>query len=71
MRKYSKLIPLLVISTFLMVPAAFSEEPKTLSVIDDRGGTVDVPASPERIASISYLATDVALALGIKPRSFQ
>ncbi len=37
MRKYSKLIPLLVISTFLMVPAAFSEEPKTLSVIDDRG----------------------------------
>ncbi|RWC27790.1 ABC transporter substrate-binding protein [Mesorhizobium sp.] len=40
---------------------------KTLSIVDDRGVAVEVPAGPERLASISYFATDVALALGLKP----
>ncbi|MCO6188506.1 ABC transporter substrate-binding protein [Rhizobium sp. L1K21] len=38
-----------------------------VTVEDDRGVSVDVPAKPQRIASISYFATDVALALGLKP----
>lgn len=40
---------------------------KTLSIVDDRGTTIEVPANPKRIASISYFATDVAFALGVKP----
>lgn len=40
---------------------------KALSVTDDRGVTVTLPVSPERIAGISYQAIDTALALGIKP----
>lgn len=44
-----------------------AEDAKAVSIVDDRGATVEVAANPKRIASISYLATDVALALGIKP----
>nr|WP_046120972.1 ABC transporter substrate-binding protein [Ensifer aridi] len=44
-----------------------ADENKTLSLVDDRGVAVEVPASPTRIASISYFAADVALALGVKP----
>nr|WP_026614155.1 ABC transporter substrate-binding protein [Ensifer aridi] len=44
-----------------------ADENKTLSLVDDRGVAVEVPASPKRIASISYFAADVALALGVKP----
>lgn len=47
--------------------SATADEAKTLSIVDDRGVTVEVPAHPQRIASISYFATDVAFALGIKP----
>ncbi|MDX1004678.1 ABC transporter substrate-binding protein [Sinorhizobium medicae] len=47
--------------------SAHADEIKTLSVIDDRGVAVAVPAPPKRIASVSYFAADVALALGIKP----
>ena len=36
-------------------------------VTDDRGVEVQLPAHPKRIASISFFADDVALALGIKP----
>jgi len=39
----------------------------TQKVTDDRGVEVTVPAHPQRIASISFFADDVALALGIKP----
>ena len=46
---------------------AFAEDKKTLSIVDDRGLTVQAPVNPKRIASVSYLAVDVALALGIKP----
>jgi len=44
-----------------------ADENKTLSLVDDRGVAVEVPASPKRIASISHFAADVALALGVKP----
>jgi iron complex transport system substrate-binding protein len=42
-------------------------EDATQKVTDDRGVQVELPAHPQRIASISYFADDVALALGIKP----
>ncbi len=44
-----------------------AQDAKTLAITDDRGVEVEVPAQPKRIASISYFADDVALALGIKP----
>ncbi|WP_245586981.1 hypothetical protein [Pelistega indica] len=44
-----------------------SQNNNTLSITDDRNVTVEVPAKPQRIAAISYLAVDVGLALGIKP----
>lgn len=55
------------LSAILMAGAAQAEEGKKVSIVDDRGVTVEVPAQPQRIASISYFADDVALALGIKP----
>lgn len=39
----------------------------TQKVVDDRGVEVEIPVNPKRIASISFFADDVALALGIKP----
>lgn len=51
----------------LSAGSAFAEGPKTIPVVDDRGVTVEAPVNPKRIAAISYLAVDVALALGIKP----
>ncbi|MGY5811261.1 ABC transporter substrate-binding protein [Rhizobium sp. LEGMi198b] len=51
----------------LISGSAFAEEKQTLSIVDDRGVTVQAPVNPKRIASVSYLAVDVALALGIKP----
>lgn len=53
--------------TALAAGPVAAEDSKTVSIADDRGATVQVAASPKRIASVSYLATDVALALGIKP----
>ncbi|WP_265975019.1 ABC transporter substrate-binding protein [Brucella intermedia] len=50
-----------------LTTSALAQERKTLSIVDDRGVTVEVPAQPKRIAGISYLAADVAFALGIKP----
>lgn len=47
--------------------ASHAEDGKSRAFTDERGVTVQVPAHPQRIASISYFATDVALALGIKP----
>lgn len=55
------------IVTMLSHGAAFAADAKTVSVVDDRGVSVQVPAQPKRIASISYFADDVAFALGIKP----
>lgn len=43
------------------------EEVAIVRVVDARGIAVAVPASPQRIAAISYFAADTALALGMKP----
>lgn len=51
----------------LCTGSAAADDAKTLSIVDDRGVTVEVPANPQRIASISYFAADVAFALGIRP----
>ncbi|MBX5009608.1 ABC transporter substrate-binding protein [Rhizobium lentis] len=55
------------LSAMLITGAAQADDGKKVSIVDDRGVTVEVPAQPKRIASISYFADDVALALGIKP----
>lgn len=54
-------------TVLLVASAAHAGDAATLTVTDDRGVKVEVPAQPKRIASISYFADDVALALGIKP----
>ncbi|ANL66363.1 iron-siderophore ABC transporter substrate-binding protein [Rhizobium phaseoli] len=51
----------------MLAAGAAHAQDKKVSIVDDRGVTVEVPAQPKRIASISYFADDVALALGIKP----
>lgn len=68
MPKISKLAAGLSLALCLAgVVAVHAEDAKTRAFTDARGVSVEVPAHPERIASISYFATDVALALGIKP----
>lgn len=67
MRNVSRGFYGLGLAFYLLTGPALADSAKTLSVVDDRGVTVEVPAHPERIASISYFATDVALALGLKP----
>ncbi|MBB2676106.1 UNVERIFIED_ORG: iron complex transport system substrate-binding protein [Rhizobium esperanzae] len=62
-----KFFSVLGLSAMLMAGGAQAEDGKKVSIVDDRGMTVEVPAQPKRIASISYFADDVALALGIKP----
>lgn len=47
--------------------AGHAEGPKTRTFTDERGVAVEVPAHPQRVASVSFFATDVALALGLKP----
>ncbi|MCM2473760.1 ABC transporter substrate-binding protein [Rhizobium sp. CG5] len=47
--------------------AGHAEDAKTRTFIDERGVAVQVPAQPKRVASVSFFATDVALALGLKP----
>lgn len=51
----------------LAMGPAWAQDKPTVAVLDDRGVTVRVPAAPKHIAGISYLAADLALALGIKP----
>lgn len=45
----------------------WADENKTINAIDDRGVSAEVSVHPQRIASISYFAADVALAFGLKP----
>ncbi|ANM11194.1 MULTISPECIES: ABC transporter substrate-binding protein [unclassified Rhizobium] len=67
MTRYARrFFSVLGLSAMLAAGAAHAED-KKVSIVDDRGVIVDVPAQPKRIASISYFADDVALALGIKP----
>lgn len=49
------------------VSAGHAEDARMRTVTDERGVSVEVPVKPERIAAISFFATDVALALGLKP----
>lgn len=51
----------------LAVGSARADDAPTRSVVDARGVSVQVPAKPQRVASISYLAADVALAVGVTP----
>ncbi|MBS7706285.1 ABC transporter substrate-binding protein [Chelatococcus asaccharovorans] len=51
----------------VMAGPALAQDAKTQSLVDDRGVKVEIPGHPTRVAGISYLAADVALALGIKP----
>ncbi|MBB4477748.1 ABC transporter substrate-binding protein [Rhizobium etli] len=68
MARYARnFLSVLGLSAMLMAGGAQAEDGKKVSIVDDRGVTVEVPAQPKRIASISYFADDVALALGIKP----
>ncbi|MBB4572509.1 ABC transporter substrate-binding protein [Rhizobium lentis] len=68
MTRYAhKIFTALGLSAVLVAGAAHADDNKKISIVDDRGVTVEVPAQPTRIASISYFADDVALALGIKP----
>ncbi|ARO30760.1 iron-siderophore ABC transporter substrate-binding protein [Rhizobium sp. NXC14] len=66
-RYVHKFFSALGLSAMLVAGAAQADDGKKVSVVDDRGVTVEVPAQPKRLASISYFADDVALALGIKP----
>lgn len=51
----------------LAVGSARADDAPTRSVVDARGVSAQVPAKPQRVASISYLAADVALAVGVTP----
>ncbi|WP_090297001.1 ABC transporter substrate-binding protein [Ensifer sp. YR511] len=46
---------------------AGAEDAVTFNVIDDRGVAVTIPAKAQKVASVSYFAADVALALGLTP----
>lgn len=56
-----------IVATCLTVAGPVFAEDATRTVTDDRGVEVAVPTEPKRIASISFFADDLALALGIKP----
>ena len=62
-----KIATLIGLLTVIATGPVGAQEAKTVTITDDRGVEVKVPVQPERIASISYFADDVALALGIKP----
>ena len=66
-RYIQKLAYMVGMTAFLMSGASFADDGAKISIKDDRGVAVEVPAQPKRIASISYFADDVALALGVKP----
>lgn len=62
-----KLVAVATLFSLLSGMPTFADEAKVMSIIDDRGVAVSIPARPRRIAAISYFATDLALALGIRP----
>ncbi len=67
MRKYSQLFSVLGLLAVFSAGTSFAQAPKTLTITDDRGAKVEVPLTPQRIAAISYLGVDVALAVGTRP----
>lgn len=50
-----------------MVSHGVAQEATTVSIVDLKGTTVEVPAEPKRIATVSFFGVDTALALGLKP----
>lgn len=67
MKRHKVFFGVIGIVTAMLSNTALATDDKPLSLVDDRGVTVEIPAHPQRIAAISYLAVDVGLALGIKP----
>lgn len=67
LQKTLRLCSVISLTAILSTGSAMAGEGGHISVKDDRGVEVSVPANPVRIAAVSYLAVDVALALGIKP----
>lgn len=49
------------------VNRSFAVKSNPLTIVDERNVSVALPATPQKIAAISYLAVDVALTLGIMP----
>lgn len=47
--------------------SAIAQDAGKATLKDDRGVMVEVKANPQRVAAISYVGSDVALALGVKP----
>lgn len=66
MLRTKNLVAQIVALMAVCTPSAFADDVK-LSIKDDRGVEIQLPAPPKRIAAVSYLGVDVALALGIKP----
>lgn len=63
----SRLRSIIGAAAMLLAGSAAAQDVSHVTVKDDRGVEVQVPANASRIAAVSYLAVDVALALGIKP----
>ncbi|MGA1834144.1 ABC transporter substrate-binding protein [Rhizobium wenxiniae] len=63
----SRLRSIIGAAAILLAGSAAAQDVSHVTVKDDRGVEVQVPANASRIAAVSYLAVDVALALGIKP----
>lgn len=66
-RRLTRILTLCGLIAAIAFGPAVANDKQTIAVVDDRGVTVHVPVDPQRIAGISYLAADVALALGIMP----
>ena len=61
----SRFASIICLASALTAGAGVAVDAKMLSITDDRGVTLGVPAHPQRIAAIAYLATDVAP--GVRP----
>ncbi len=67
MRRCLRLVSVVGLLLAFFAASAMAQPARTMSITDDRGVRVEVPVNPQRIAAISYLGVDVALALGIMP----
>ncbi|MVA81447.1 ABC transporter substrate-binding protein [Agrobacterium vitis] len=62
-----RLSPVIGLLVALASSSAMADEAAKITIKDDRGVSVDVKVNPQRVAAVSYVGVDVALALGIKP----
>jgi iron complex transport system substrate-binding protein len=67
MRRCLRLFSIAGLLLAFSAASAMAQPARTMSITDDRGVRVEVPVNPQRIAAISYLGVDVALALGVMP----